>query len=546
MTQGSQAVSLRVWGGTLLTALLAAQAGPQGLTRSAGESIYRHGILPSGQPVTARREGYMPISGAEAACSNCHGRSGLGGIEGSIKIPPISGAYLFYPRGGRREDPDVPYVDGMRVERDPYTAASLARAIGEGVGVDGKPLNYLMPHFSLSDVEMAALIDYLKGLTPSKVPGVSGSVVNFATIVTPDADPVKRQAMLDVLNQYFADQNVMALAKNPGPIRSQSMQSNAKRRWQLHVWALTGPPAGWENQLQQHLMREPVYAAISGLGGKDWSPVHRFCENAPLPCIFPNIELPVVAENDFNSLYFSKGVLLEAELLAQQLTADMDTAPRRVVQIFRADDIGETAAKTLRTALSRSSIEFIDRPLTKARDGKELAALLKHVSPRDALVLWLRPPDIASLGAAPVSSSRVLMSGLMGGLEGAPLPAEWRGITRMAYPVDLPDQRIIRVDYARGWLVLHHIPVVAEQVQTDTYVACGMTFEALTHMAGSFVPDYLVERMQGMLEHQLISGYYPRLALAPNERFASKGGYIVHFANPAGTRVLPDTEWRVP
>jgi hypothetical protein len=160
--------------------------------------------------------------------------------------------------------------------------------------------------------------------------------------------------------------------------------------------------------------------------------------------------------------------------------------------------------------------------------------------------LWLRPPDIGSLATAPVSSSRVLMSGLMGGLEGAPLPAKWREITRMAYPVDLPDQRTIRVDYARGWLMLHHIPVVAEQVQTDTYVACGMTFEALSHMAGSFVSDYLVERMQGMLEHQLISGYYPRLALAPNQRFASKGGYIVHFANPTGTRVLPDTEWRVP
>jgi hypothetical protein len=27
-----------------------------------------------------------------------------------------------------------------------------------------------------------------------------------------------------------------------------------------------------------------------------------------------------------------------------------------------------------------------------------------------------------------------------------------------------------------------------------------------------------------MLEHRLVTGYYPRLALAPNQRFASKGG----------------------
>ena len=50
----------------------------------------------------------------------------------------------------------------------------------------------------------------------------------------------------------------------------------------------------------------------------------------------------------------------------------------------------------------------------------------------------------------------------------------------------------------------------------------------------------------GMIEHQLISGYYPRLALAPNERFASKGGHLVHFTQPSGAQVLADTEWLVP
>ena len=70
--------------------------------------------------------------------------------------------------------------------------------------------------------------------------------------------------------------------------------------------------------------------------------------------------------------------------------------------------------------------------------------------------------------------------------------------------------------------------------------------EALNPMSGAFVPEYLIERLEGMLEHQIISGYYPRLALAPNERFASKGGYIVHFAHPTGPEVLPDTDWHVP
>jgi hypothetical protein len=38
----------------------------------------------------------------------------------------------------------------MRTDRDPYTDATLARAIRDGLGVDGTPLNYLMPRYDLS------------------------------------------------------------------------------------------------------------------------------------------------------------------------------------------------------------------------------------------------------------------------------------------------------------------------------------------------------------------------------------------------------------
>ena len=531
--------------GALLCAATATHTGAQSPAPSVGEAIYRNGTLPSGAPLTARREPDMRISGAAAACSNCHRRSGLGQIEGHIKIPPVSGTYLFHPRTRSRDDLKLPYVDGMYFDRDPYTAATLARAIREGFGADGRPLNYLMPHYALDDANMAALIDYLQGLTPHKVPGADGAVIHFATIVTPDADPIKRRAMLSVLEQYFADQNGFALGGNPATGHANT-KSMAKQRWQLHVWELSGAPGTWEEQLQRLRVREPVYGMLAGLGGKDWGPVHRFCESAALPCFFPNVEVPVVAEHDFYSLYFSRGVLLEADLLAQQLTAERTPAALHVVQVFRAGDVGEAAAMALHAALAAAGIASVERPLSKAGDERQLAIMLKGVKPADTLVLWLRPADVGSLDKVPTRALHVLMSGLMAGLEAAPLPPAWRPVTLLVYPVDLPDQRVIRLDYARGWLALHHIPVLAEQVQVDTYVACRLVLEALDHMSGTFVPEYLVERLEGMLEHQFISGYYPRLALAPNERFASKGGYIVHFAKPTGPMVLADTDWRVP
>jgi len=138
------------------------------------------------------------------------------------------------------------------------------------------------------------------------------------------------------------------------------------------------------------------------------------------------------------------------------------------------------------------------------------------------------------------------MSGLMGGLEHAPLPAAWRGRVRMAYPFDLPDRRVVRVDYPLGWFSFRHIPVVAEQVQADTYLACGILAETLNHMADVIEPDYLVERMQEILDHRILTGYYPRLTLATGQSLASKGGYLVKFAEPTGIRIVPDGEWIVP
>ncbi len=83
-------------------------------------------------------------------------------------------------------------------------------------------------------------------------------------------------------------------------------------------------------------------------------------------------------------------------------------------------------------------------------------------------------------------------------------------------------------------------------MQTDTYLACGLLSETLNHMVDTFVRDYLVERIQGQLEHRIITGYYPRLSLAAGQRFASKGGYIVRFSEAQGTRLITDHNWLVP
>jgi len=543
--------------------MLCGATAPPAPASAVGERIFREGQLASGAPLRGERAGAPPLQGRDAACAQCHRRSGLGMVEGRIVIPPISGHFLFHP--GRRITRDSPMHAGETdllptpPDRPAYDEATLAQAVRDGIGPDGRRLDYLMPRFDLDDASMRELIAYLKHLSSGRVPGVTDSTLHFATIITPDADPAARDGMLSVLEQYFEEKNSQYIGENASPLLQDGrpVQLRVQRKWQLHVWQLTGSPETWEGELDERLKREPVFAVLSGLGGATWEPVHRFCERAAIPCLLPNVDLPAVEPGEFDSVYFSQGVLLEAQLVASRLApvrpspaaggrgdGGEGAAGGRIVQVYRGDDIGAAASARLRQALSGAT--FVDRVLGHGDGPGELAQALADVRPDDTLVLWLRAADLERLPAPPPGIASVYVSGVMGGLEQAPLAPEWRSLARITYPYALPDERSLRLNYPLGWFHLRRIPVVAERVQVDTYVACSVLLETLASMLDEFVRDYLVERVEMMLDSRIVNGYYTRLGLAPGQRFASKGGYLVRFVGPTGAGVAADGGWIVP
>ena len=191
--------------------------------------------------------------------------------------------------------------------------------------------------------------------------------------MTPDADPVKRDAMLDVLNHFFGNKNAFYRGDDPPLQRERRIHFRVLRRWQLHVWELSGAPETWEAQLHKHFKREPVFAVVSGIGARTWEPVHRFCESESVPCLLPNVDLPVVAEKDFYSVYFSRGVLLEADVIARRMNNEAgNPGSLRIVQVFRPDDIGAAAAKELAAALTPSSATVTMRELKSRQPAREL------------------------------------------------------------------------------------------------------------------------------------------------------------------------------
>ncbi|MBI4290555.1 MAG: ABC transporter substrate-binding protein [Betaproteobacteria bacterium] len=506
--------------GAIAFANAAAHLPADARTLAAGRTLYLEGNRGAGAPLVARRAGGLAISGAQAACVNCHRRSGFGGSEGRSYIPPVSAASLF------ESQPPGTGASASGTGRPAYDDKSLARAIRAGVDPSGRRLDYLMPRYELKDAEMKSLIAYLRRLSTQTSPGVQANALDFATVVAPGAAPKQREAMVETLNACFEEHNA-----GPPPVRGRKrlgpeMRFSEQRKWNLHVWELEGKPETWAAQLAEYARRKPVFAVVGGLGGGNWAPVHEYCERDGLPCLFPRVEVPVTGEAGFYALYLSRGVLLEAAIVARHLA---EQGSKRAVQVLRADDEAARAgAQALHRRLAARGIETQER---RIEPGDKIEARIFDMAHSEALILWLRGDDLKRLEALDPVSAPVYLSAMLGGLEQAPLPAAWKARALMAYPYELPQNREARMAQLHAWLRARGLAPVDEAVQADAYIACSALGAGMNEVADHLHRDYLVERLEVIMGRGGFAGLYPRLTLGAGQRFSSKAGYLVRFAD---------------
>jgi hypothetical protein len=496
--------------------LLCGQAGADSGMPVAGRALYQEGRLNDATPLTARRAGGLQLRGSEAACVNCHRRSGLGSAEGRSYIPPINGASLF--------SATAPGSGGSAsgIGRPAYTLKTLARALRNGVDPVGRPLDYLMPRYHLTDRQIAALADHLRQLSPP--PDSRADTLHFATIVAAGQPLQRRQAVLDVLRACFDEHNSTAVPPSRRIRHSSAMQLDTPPDWQLHVWMLHGAADSWRAQLADYARQQPVFAVVGGLGGGEWTPVHDFCEASALPCLFPHVDVPVVDAAGFYALYLSRGVLLEAALIAHDVGRN-DQRPLRVVQLLRSqDDSARAAATALQQQLAVRGVATQTRTLdpTAALNADSIAT-----APGEARVLWLRDADLAQLSAFDPGTARTYVSATLGDAQAAALPNHWQTNTWVAYPYELPKNRRARTAQLHAWLLAHAIAPGDEALQADTWQACSALRAGMNQLGNRLQRDYLIERLEVITERSRNLSLYPRLSLGIGQRFASKSGYLL-------------------
>ncbi len=483
--------------GAVVGLLAAGMAFAQGADDVAvGQRIYEEGILSSGEPLVGVRFDNVVVRGREAACIGCHRKSGMGSVEGDLLVPPITGRFLYAKKGDHAWATMDPHV-GKRFNQghDPYTPETLAAAIRSGIDVMGKTMSVAMPHFALGDADMKPLLAYLNQLSGEWSPGVSDKRIRFATVVAPGVEPERRQAMLMTLRAVINQKNGSTLPGRRYMTTSAEMMLGTGRKWDLDIWELQGPANTWAAQLERRYREAPVFALVGGVSNGTWEPVHDFCQHNRVPCWFADVDLPKADQGPY-AVYFSRGVALEADVLARRLEG-LERRPKRIVQVYGDDYVGRGAAEAL--AKAASGFAHIDNRPVAAWSADELRRVMSGLRGDDVLVVWGRKPELAALRDVPVPQCASYFSGRLSGGERAPIPLAWKKNAHLVYPFELPEQRLGNMQNFRAWLASRNMQLIDEPLQAGAFFAMEFLADTVTNMLDNLYRDYLLERAEDML-----------------------------------------------
>lgn len=555
--------------------------------RQWGEKMYRDGLLPSGEPMTAIISGDVKVPGNAFSCVSCHLRSGIGSVEGQILSPPTNGLKLYNQY--YQYDPIPQDYSKIKktmwegrgpvkpLSRPAYTDETLAHALRGGVNPVGRVLRSAMPRYMLDDRDMAVLIAYLKTLSSEISPGVDPlyKYIRFATIVAGDVPVDESKEMLATVSAIIDHHNKNAKTRN----RRQNLGTVTKDAdfnypmFTLSKWELHGPESTWRAQLEQYYRTEPVFAILGGISASGWQVMHDFSEQNKIPTLLPITDLPVISDTDWYTLYFNRGIYQEGDTTARYLSLNSDSAANgKVLQIVEDSELAKSAATGFSDAwrdLGHKLPESVFLPPGERISDVTLRKLIESAHPTD-LVLWTSTGTIQTLKSLVGHKEQiknVFVSSTLLRNELWSIPDGARSFTYASYPFRLDHGKDIYTTNSKSWLQKRNIPITDKRISTrlfslsnvllepflvvkrdfnpnglgDGLVIMENQFETLMHVKRNYYRDYLFDVI-GMFADK-VSIDFERLSFGPGQRYASKGCYIVQLSSGAKPELIKKSDW---
>jgi hypothetical protein len=532
---------------------------------SLGERTYREGVLPSGKRLQVSVQGDAAVPGLTFSCASCHLRSGIGVYDEGINTPAISGRILFRPVPMRYKGYELTADPALPPLRPAYTEASLVEALRNGRDPNGRVLSAVMPRYLLDDRDAELLIAYLRTLSSQFSPGVGADSIRFATVVSEGVAPEKRDAMFSSFDSFFKLKNdqIRAFGNPLSGSRARRMAESMQltrdavgKSLSLVRWTLKGPPETWRAQLEEYNRKDPVFALLGGMVAGSWQPVHRFCEENRIPALFPETDLPAISDTDWYTLYQSKGYYQEGEGAARFLNGREELSQGgTVVQLVRSSPEAAALAAGFQQAwreLGRPAPVTEQLARGKLLDRAFLQGVLARKKPA-ILLIWddaSALPGLESLAAGKGRPAMVFLSARYLGERSWSLPEAIRELSYLTYPyvfstkvVPVGMTKLVIKEDTQKTLKKAALPGTggAWEAMVRTNAVTQLLSGLLMDLNGNYYRDNLLD-VTGMTGDQL-DQLYGRLSFATDQRYASRGCFIVQLSRGATPELVKRSDW---
>jgi hypothetical protein len=295
-----------------------------------------------------------------------------------------------------------------------------------------------------------------------------------------------------------------------------------------------------------------VFVVLGGISNRSWEPIHTFCEEQRIPCLFPITDFPVVSDTGWYTYYFTKGYAQEGEAVSRYLNRieNFPAAPP-VLQIVQDSPAGKALASGFNKSWSESGrpvVTTLTLTANQLRDQATVSKLLTQHKP-GVLLLWADAgvlPILPALATAMPAESLIFVSSSSLGNKTATIAESVRNKVYITYPY-----RLSPFVGSKDGGFDSKVPILTTAkdfgdrriTSRSTTMLKQATLQGLNRLYGDLHRDHLLDSMS--MQMDLIVRDYERLSFGPGQRYVSKGCYIIQLGPGSEPELLQRSEWTI-